>query len=74
MLSFGDPAPFVEQIKRSEATVICQVQTVAMACDAAAKGADILVAEGAEAGGHGLGRGTMALVPAVVDALDRTFR
>jgi nitronate monooxygenase len=69
MLSFGDPGPFVEQIKRGGAKLICQVQTVAMACDAAAKGADVLVAQGSEAGGHGLSRGTMALVPAVVDAV-----
>lgn len=69
MLSFGDPAPFVEQIKRGGAKLICQVQTVAMARDAAAKGADVLVAQGAEAGGHGLSRGTMVLVPAVADAV-----
>jgi len=69
MLSFGDPAPFVEQIKRIGATVICRVQTVAMARDAVAKGADVLVAQGAEAGGHGVARGTMTLVPAVVDAV-----
>jgi nitronate monooxygenase len=30
-------------------------------------GADVLVAQGAEAGGHGSNRGTLALVPAVVD-------
>jgi nitronate monooxygenase len=50
-------------------TLICQVQTVAMACDAVAKGADVLVVQGAEAGGHGVARGTMMLVPAVVDAV-----
>jgi nitronate monooxygenase len=69
MLSFGDPAPFVERIKRAGATLICQVHTVAMARDAVAKGADVLVAQGAEAGGHGVARGTMALVPAIVDAV-----
>lgn len=69
MLSFGDPAPFVERIKRAGATLICQIQTVAMARDAVSKGADVLVAQGAEAGGHGVARGTMALVPAVVDVV-----
>lgn len=69
MLSFGDPAPFVERIKGAGVPLMCQVQTVAMAKDAAAKGADVLVAQGAEAGGHGISRGTMALVPAVVDAV-----
>jgi nitronate monooxygenase len=31
-----------------------------MARDAVAKGADVLVAQGAEASGHGIARGTMA--------------
>ena len=68
-LSFGDPAPFVDKIKASGCRLICQVQTVAMARDAVAKGADIIVAQGAEAGGHGDARGTFALVPAVADAV-----
>jgi nitronate monooxygenase len=68
-LSFGDPAPFAERIKAAGARVICQVQSVAMAVDAVAKGADIVVAQGSEAGGHGASRGTFALVPAVVDAV-----
>jgi nitronate monooxygenase len=40
-----------------------------MARDAVAKGADIIVAQGAEAGGHGVAVSTMPLVPAVVDAV-----
>jgi nitronate monooxygenase len=68
-LSFGDPAPFVDPIKRAGALLVCQVQTVAMAKDAVAKGADLIVAQGAEAGGHGISRGTIGLVPAVVDAV-----
>ncbi|MBX9908351.1 MAG: nitronate monooxygenase [Beijerinckiaceae bacterium] len=68
-LSFGDPAPFAERIRASGARVICQVQSVAMAVDAVAKGADIVVAQGSEAGGHGASRGTFALVPAVADAV-----
>jgi nitronate monooxygenase len=68
-LSFGDPAPFIGQIKAAGARVICQVQTVAMAKDAVKRGADIIVAQGAEAGGHGMSCGSMALVPAVVDAV-----
>lgn len=69
MLSFGEVAPFAPRIKAAGAKLICQVQTVAQAREAAAAGADVLVAQGAEAGGHGISRGTMALVPAVVDAL-----
>jgi nitronate monooxygenase len=68
-LSFGDPAPFVEKIKAAGALLICQVQTVPMARDAVAKGADIIVAQGTEAAGHGIACGTLTLVPTVVDAV-----
>jgi nitronate monooxygenase len=67
MLSFGDVKPHVDKIKRAGALMICQIQTVEQARDAIANGADVLVAQGAEAGGHGVSRGTFALVPAVVD-------
>lgn len=66
-LSFGDPAPFASRIKAAGAKLVCQVQTEAMAKAALDAGADILVAQGAEAGGHGVSRGTLTLVPAVVD-------
>ena len=68
MLSFGDVKPHAEKIKRAGALMICQIQTVEQAKDAVAKGADALVAQGAEGGGHGVSRGTFALVPAVADA------
>jgi nitronate monooxygenase len=69
MLSFGDPRPFVDRIKRTGAILICQIQSIALAREAAAAGADILVAQGGEAGGHGVSRGLVALVPEVVDAI-----
>jgi nitronate monooxygenase len=69
MLSFGDPAPFAGSIKEAGAALICQVQTVAQALEALTAGADAIVAQGAEAGGHGATRATLPLVPAVVDAL-----
>jgi nitronate monooxygenase len=68
MLSFGEVGPHADKIKRTGAILICQVQTLEQAKDAAANGADILVAQGAEAGGHGIARSTFPLVPAVVDA------
>ncbi len=68
-LSFGDPGPFAKKIKDAGALLICQVQNEAMARDAVAKGADIIVAQGTEAGGHGISRGAFTLVPAVVDAV-----
>ncbi len=67
MLSFGDPRPFAAKIKGTGATLICQVQSLAQAREAAA-GADILVAQGTEAGGHGVSRTTLTLVPEIVDA------
>jgi nitronate monooxygenase len=72
MLSFGDPAPFVPPIRAAGAKLILQVQTLADACTAAALGADVVVAQGAEAGGHGAKRATLPLVPAVVDAIAPT--
>jgi nitronate monooxygenase len=68
MLSFGDVRPFAGTIKRAGAILICQVQTLEQGRDAVAQGADILVAQGAEAGGHGVARGLFPLVPAMADA------
>jgi nitronate monooxygenase len=67
MLSFGDPKPFAPSIKRAGSLLICQVQNEEMAEDALAAKADILVAQGSEAGGHGADRGTFDIVPAIVD-------
>jgi nitronate monooxygenase len=69
MLSFGSPVPFIDRIKRTDAIVICQVQSAALAKEAAAAGADILVAQGTEAGGHGVTRGLVTLIPEIVDAI-----
>lgn len=67
MLSFGDPAPFARRIKTAGAHLICQVQSEDMAKQALDAGADILVAQGTEAGGHGASRTTLDIVPAIVD-------
>lgn len=69
MLSFGQLAPFAQRIKAAGAILICQVQTLALAREAVAAGADVIVAQGAEAGGHGLERATFALVPEIADYL-----
>ncbi|HZP92560.1 MAG TPA: nitronate monooxygenase [Burkholderiales bacterium] len=68
-LSFGDPSPFVETIKAQGCLLVLQVQSLAAAREARAMGADLIVAQGAEAGGHGASRATLPLVPAVVDAV-----
>jgi nitronate monooxygenase len=69
MLSFGDPAPFAGLVKAAGCALVCQVQDLAGARSAVEAGADVVVAQGAEAGGHGGSRGTLALVPAVVDTV-----
>jgi nitronate monooxygenase len=67
MLSFGDPAPFAARIKACGARLICQVQSEDMAKQALDAGADILIAQGTEAGGHGASRTTVDIVPVIVD-------
>jgi len=67
MLSFGDPGPFAARIRDAGALLICQVQSEDMATQALDAGADILVAQGTEAGGHGASRTTLDIVPAIVD-------
>jgi nitronate monooxygenase len=69
MLSFGDPRPFVDEIRQAGANLICQCQDMDHVADAVDVGADIVVAQGAEAGGHGALRGTMTFVPEAADFL-----
>ncbi|APX90601.1 oxidoreductase [Brevirhabdus pacifica] len=71
MLSFGDPAPYAPLVLAAGVPLIAQVQTLRDARHAADSGADIIVAQGAEAGGHGETRATMTLVPEVADMLAR---
>jgi nitronate monooxygenase len=68
-LSFGDPRPFGPKVKDTDGPLICQVQTVADARLALDAGADIIVAQGGEAGGHAETRGTLPLVPEIADLL-----
>jgi nitronate monooxygenase len=68
MLSFGDVRPHSEKIKRAGALLVCQVQTLEQVDEAVSNGADVLVAQGAEGGGHGISRSTFPFVPAAVDA------
>src|SRR5258708_675586 len=72
MLSFGSPLPFARKIKAAGAALICQVQTLAHAREAVAAEADIIVAQGAEAGGHGVSRATLTIVPEIADYLARS--
>ena len=54
-LSFGDPTPFAEQIHAAGIPLLCQVCDLNQARQAIDAGADVLVAQGGEAGGHGTG-------------------
>ncbi|OBI05414.1 oxidoreductase [Mycolicibacter heraklionensis] len=68
MLSFGDPAALAADIRDAGVPLICQVQTLEQAAAALAAGANVIVAQGSEAGGHGMStRSTLTFVPAVVD-------
>lgn len=69
MLSFGDPRPYAAAIRAAGCKLICQVQGLEEARLAQEANADLIVAEGTEAGGHGGSRATLPLVPAVADAV-----
>lgn len=67
-LSFGDPRPYAARVHDSGALLVCGVQTAEEVDRALDAGADVLVAQGQDAGGHGRPvRATMGLVPSVVD-------
>lgn len=65
----GSPAKFMEAWKQAGVTVIPVVASVAMAKMMERAGADAVVAEGMESGGHIGAQTTMTLVPQVADAV-----
>ena len=65
----GNPARFMEMWKKANVKVMPVVASVAMAKMMERTGADAVVAEGMESGGHIGSTTTMALVPQVVDAV-----
>lgn len=68
MLSFGELQPFADRIHAAGVPLLAQVQTLDQAGQALAAGAEVIVAQGGEAGGHGMSvRSTFTLVPEVVD-------
>jgi nitronate monooxygenase len=69
MLSFGDPVPLAGPVRAAGVRLIIQVTTLAEARQAVDRGADVIVAQGTEAGGHGARHGwsTLPFVPVVAD-------
>ncbi len=68
-LALGDPGDLVARAHDAGCLFMEQVTTVRQAEQAAEAGADVIVAQGAEAGGFSGSIGTMTLVPQVVDAV-----
>ena len=66
----GSPAQYMQAWKDAGIKVIPVVASVALALKMQAAGADAVVAEGAESGGHVGELHTMPLIPQIVDALD----
>ena len=66
----GSPAQYMEMWKAAGIKVIPVVASVALALKMQSAGADAVVAEGAESGGHVGELHTMPLIPQIVDALD----
>lgn len=65
----GNPGPFMEAWKKAGIIVIPVVPSVALARRVERNGADAVIVEGTEAGGHIGELTTMVLVPQVVDAV-----
>ena len=64
--SFTDPTLLIEQAKGSGVKVMAQVQTMDYAQRSVRAGADVIIAQGSEAGGHTSYLGTLSFVRAVV--------
>lgn len=66
----GTPSKYMDMWKAHDIKVIPVVPSVAIAKRMARSGADAVIAEGTEAGGHVGELTTMVLVPQIVDAVD----
>jgi nitronate monooxygenase len=67
MLSFGDARPLAGPVLDAGVPLIVQVTDFDEAVQALEVGAQVLVAQGSEAGGHGGRRATLPFVPVVAD-------
>lgn len=70
MLSFGELRPFADRLHAAGVPLAAQVQNLEQTRRALDAGAEVIVAQGGEAGGHGMSvRSTFTLVPEVVDCV-----
>lgn len=65
----GNPGKYIKTLKEADIKVIPVVASVALAIRVARAGADAVIAEGQEAGGHIGETTTMALIPQIADAV-----
>jgi nitronate monooxygenase len=72
ILSFGDPRPYAAKAKAAGIPIACQVQTLEGARRALEAGAEFIVAQGNEAGGHGGYLNTLPCVAMVLDIAGET--
>jgi nitronate monooxygenase len=72
MLSFGDPVPLAEPVREAGIRLIVQVTDLDETRQAVDLGADVIVVQGTEAGGHSGTRATLPFVPIVVDMVGPT--
>lgn len=70
-VSFGDPSPWADRLHAAGIPVAVQVNTTADVHRAVAAGADLLVAQGTEAGGHTGHRATLPLLQEALTLTDR---
>jgi len=70
-VSFGDPAPFVGPLHDAGIAVATAVNSRGDLDRAVAAGADVIVVQGTEAGGHTGQRATLPLLQEVLTATDR---
>lgn len=68
-ISFGDLAPFANDVRAAGIRLAAQVQNRESALAAVEAGADIIVAQGTEAGGHTGEVGTLPLLQIVLEAV-----
>jgi nitronate monooxygenase len=69
-ISFGDPAPYADEVREAGVFLMSQVQDAEKAERAVEAGVDVLVAQGTDAGGHTGSVGTMPLLQRVLEIGD----